>query len=69
MSNLQVLTNERLNKLINETQETLYELKGEVERRENVEQEHEIMDLDNHFKSAELSLATIRNFLNYLKQK
>ena len=69
MSNLQVLTNERLGKLISETQETLEQLKSEVERREQVVQEHEVMDLDNHFKSAELSLATIRNFIDYLRLK
>ena len=69
MSNLQVLTNERLNRLIEETQETLNQLKQEVDRREQVQQEHEILDLDNHMKSAELSLATIRNFINYLREK
>jgi len=63
---VQVLTNERLNKLIEQTQETLNELKEEVERREHVQQKHEVMDLENHFKSAELSLMTIRNFVNYL---
>lgn len=66
MSNLQVLTNERLNKLIDETQLTLNELKNEVKRREQEQKEHEIMDLDNHMKSAELSLTTIRNFIKYL---
>ena len=68
MNDLQVkvLTNDRLNKLIEETQETLNELKEEVGRRERVQQEHEIKDLDNHMKSAELSLTTIRNFMNYL---
>ena len=63
---IKVLTNARLNKLIEETQETLNELKEEVGRREKVQQEHEIMHLDNHMKSAELSLTTIRNFINYL---
>jgi len=66
MSNLQILTTERLNKLIDETQATLYELKDEVKRRELEKQEHEVMDLDNHMKSAELSLNTIKNFIAYL---
>jgi len=68
MSDLQikVLTNERLNKLIEETQETLNELKEEVGRRQQVQQEQEIMHLENHMKSAELSLTTIRNFISYL---
>lgn len=66
MSDLQVLTNERLSNLIKETQATLDELKDEVERRENAQQEHEIMNLENHMKSAELNLASIRNFLQFL---
>ena len=68
MNDLQVtvMTNERLNKLIEETQETLNELKEEVSRRQQVEQEHEIMSLENHMKSAELSLTSIRNFISYL---
>ena len=37
---IKVLTNARLNKLIEETQETLNELKDEVGRREQVQQEH-----------------------------
>jgi len=67
MSNFQILTNERLNNLIDETQETLRELKDEVLRREKVQQEYEVMDLDTHMKSAELSLTSIRNFISYLK--
>lgn len=66
MSNLQILSTERLNKLIIETQNTLDELKHEVERREARSQEHEIAHLDSHMKSAELSLTTIKNFIAYL---
>lgn len=66
MSNLNVLTNERLNKLIDDTQATLDELRLEMARRESVEQEREIEDLDQHIESTELSLATIRNFINFL---
>ncbi|KZM43740.1 hypothetical protein OA92_08685 [Marinomonas sp. SBI22] len=66
MSNLQVLTTERLNKLIDETQQTLSELKEEVARRELLQQEHEIMDLDQHMKSAEFNLVGIKNFIAYL---
>lgn len=69
MDNLQVLTNERLNKLIDATQATLYELKDEVKRRELEQQEHVVMDLDNHMKSAELSLNTIKNFVSYLLEE
>ncbi|WP_409440100.1 hypothetical protein [Psychromonas sp. GE-S-Ul-11] len=69
MSNLQVLTTERLNKLINETQATLIELKAEVERRELLKQEHEINDLDHHMMSAELNLTGIKNFISYLLEQ
>ncbi|MFT2110782.1 hypothetical protein [Marinomonas sp. 2405UD68-3] len=68
MSNLQVLTTERLTKLIDETQQTLLELKEEMIRREQVKQEHEIMDLDHHMQNAEVSLATIRNFIKFLME-
>jgi len=66
MENLNVLTNDRLSKLIDETQESLEQLKAEVERRKQLQQEHEILDLENHMKSAELSLTSIRNFIKYL---
>ena len=69
MSDLQVLTNDRLHNLINETQEALNELKQEVVRREQVQQEHEVMDLDRHMQSAELSLTGIRNFLSFLLEQ
>ena len=67
MNDLQILTRERLYQLIEQTQLTLVELKQEVERRESQAQEHEIMNLESHMKSAELSLTSIQNFLKYLK--
>lgn len=66
MSDLQILTTQRLNKLIDETQQTLNDLKEEVKRRDAVQQETEILNLDSHMKSAELSLTSIKNFINYL---
>jgi hypothetical protein len=66
MNTIQTLTNDRLQKLIDETQNTLNELKQEVTRRNALEQEHQIMDLENHMKSAELSLTTIKNFIDFL---
>jgi len=66
MNTIQTLTNDRLQKLIDETQNTLNELKQEVTRRKALEQEHQIMDLENHMKSAELSLTTIKNFIDFL---
>lgn len=67
MNDLQVLTPERLNQLIQQTQTTLDELKQEVERRESYAKEHQVMNLESHMKSAELSLTSIRNFIQYLK--
>lgn len=66
MSDLAVLTTERLNKLIRETQLSLIELKEEVERRDHLKQEHEIDDLDHHMMSAELNLTGLKNFIAYL---
>lgn len=66
MNNLNILTTDRLRKLIRETEETLIELKTELERREQLNQDQEIEHLERHMKNAELSLTTIRNFLNFL---
>jgi hypothetical protein len=66
MNNLQILTTQRLTKLIDETQQTLEELKQEVTRREQLHQEREVMHLDHHMKSAELNLTHIKSFLAYL---
>lgn len=65
-TNLKVITTENLRVLIGETQETLDDLKAELERREEMAQHHEIANLENHMKSAQLSLKTIRDFLAYL---
>ncbi|WP_067864508.1 hypothetical protein [Neptuniibacter marinus] len=69
MSNLQILSTERLNKLIDETQLTLQELKQEVIRREHLKQEHEIKDLEHHMSSAEFNLNSIKNFFAYLLEE
>jgi len=68
MENLNVLTNERLRVLVSDTEETLSELKTELGRREQLQQEHAVANLENHMKSAELSLKTIRDFLSFLSQ-
>ena len=67
MDNLKTLTSERLNQLIVQTQSALDELQEEVSRRESNDQEHQIENLESHMMSAELSLTSIRNFINYLK--
>lgn len=69
MSDLQILSTERLNKLINDTQLTLQELKKEVIRREHLQQAHEIKDLDHHMTSAEFNLNSIKNFIAYLLEE
>jgi len=66
MDNIKVMTSERLNKLVADTQETLIELKNEVERREEAQQGREIDGLDAHMDSAELSLAKIKDFVAML---
>ena len=66
MTNFNILTTDRLCKLIRETEETLIELKTELERREQLNQDQEIEHLERHMKNAELSLTTIQDFLNFL---
>jgi len=66
MANLKTITNENLQALITETEAALGDLKSELERRREVAQEREIANLDNHMKSAELSLKSIRDFIAYL---
>mgnify|MGYP001595109814 CR=1 FL=1 len=66
MDNFEVLTTERLRTLISDTEETLANLKEELERREQLKQEHEVANLENHMQSAELSLKTIREFIDFL---
>ena len=67
-NNLQTLTTERLRKLVIESEQTLAELKTELEVREQVSQSHEVANLEHHMQSAELSLKTIRDFLAFLSQ-
>ncbi|MEL6998377.1 MAG: hypothetical protein AAFP68_08945 [Pseudomonadota bacterium] len=55
---------ENLRKLVDETEATLAELHTELDRREEAEQHREIDRLDQHMKSAELSLTSIRDFFD-----
>jgi uncharacterized coiled-coil protein SlyX len=66
MTNVNVLSTERLRTLIADTEATLKQLTIELERREFLEQENSIEHLEEHMKGAELSLDTIRQFLAYL---
>lgn len=65
-TNLKTIATDSLRNLIDETEGTLADLKTELERREEQAQHREIANLDNHMKSAELSLKSIRDFIAYL---
>lgn len=69
MSEYKTLTKANLLHLVAETEETLAEIKAEITRREEAEQEAELEQLDVHMKNAELSLQTIRNFFAYLRDE
>lgn len=66
---LKSLPMEALRKLVTETEETLADIKEEIERRKDAAQHREIEHLDTHMKNAELSLTTIRNFFQYLREE
>lgn len=65
-SNFQTLTTERLRKLVVESEQTLVDLKAELDVREQISQSQEVANLEHHMQSAELSLKTIRDFLAFL---
>ncbi|MGI3168957.1 hypothetical protein ACRARG_07380 [Pseudooceanicola sp. C21-150M6] len=66
MSDFKVMPKDKLKALIGETEVTLAQLKDEMERRDEADQEREIANLDEHMKNAELSLQTIRDFFRVL---
>ena len=66
MANLTAISTENLRNLIGSTEETLAELKDELDRREEEAQHDEIEDLEKHMENAELSLQTIRDFFALL---
>lgn len=69
MNELKTLTNENLRVLISQTEETLTELRTELEQRDTVAQEREILNLDQHMKNAEVNLRSIQDFLRYLLEE
>lgn len=69
MNELKTLTNENLRVLISQTEETLTELRTELEQRDAVAQEREILNLDQHMKNAEVNLRSIQDFLRYLLEE
>ncbi|ASJ70929.1 hypothetical protein [Granulosicoccus antarcticus] len=66
MNELKTLTNENLRILVGQTEKTLTELRAELEKRDAMAQEREILNLDQHMKDAELNLRSIQDFLRYL---
>ncbi|MEO9947073.1 hypothetical protein [Paraglaciecola sp.] len=66
MANINLLSTERLHSLIVDTENTLKQLRIELDRRELLKQESAIEHLEQHMKDAELSLNTIHQFLAYL---
>lgn len=69
MNNFKTLSTKRLRALVTETESTLTELKSELDRREEIQQEHEVENLEQHMKNAELSLKGIRDFLAFLYEE
>ena len=63
---VKTVSTESLRNLVAEMEDKLEELRGELERREQNEQEREIANLENHLKSAEFSVRTISDFISYL---
>jgi C4-type Zn-finger protein len=66
MTDINVLSTERLRALITDTEGTLKQLSAELEMRVFLEQENEIEKLEEHMKMAELSLDSIRQFLSLI---
>lgn len=69
MPDLSFVPHDKLKRLVAETEETLTDLKRELDRRDEAAQAREIEHLDEHLKDAELSLQTIRDFFRYLVEE
>lgn len=66
MTDYSLLPAKKLKRLIAETENTLAELKLEMEHRDEGRQSREVNRLDEHMRSAEVSLTVIRDFFHYL---
>ncbi|SDE28771.1 hypothetical protein SAMN05421538_105157 [Paracoccus isoporae] len=66
MSDHRNLTREKLAHLIGETEQTLSELKQEMERRDEAAQHRELDRLEEHLDHAENGLRTVRDFFRLL---
>lgn len=69
MNQLKHIPEEKLRRLIDETETTLGELRSEIDRRDEAAQHREIDKLEEHMKNAELSLETIRDFFRHLVEE
>lgn len=69
MNQLKHIPEEKLRRLIDETETTLGELRSEIDRRDEAAQHREIDRLEEHMKNAELSLETIRDFFRHLVEE
>ena len=65
-TNLTTVTTESLHGLIKETEDTLQELKQELQRRVEMAQHRELENIYSHIRSAELSIKSLRDFVAYL---
>lgn len=66
MPDIKVLTSAKLEEMIHETEVLLARLKAELERRRNLAQTQEINRLEKHLDESEFSLATLKDFIDYL---
>lgn len=66
MENIKLVPQKKLSKLGAETESTLAELKEEVDRRVESQQHDDVSHLVHHFKSAELSPQSIKDFMTCL---
>lgn len=66
MTSLKTLSTDNLHGLIEEAEGTLKELKQELQRREEMAQHRELANFENHIRSAELSIKSLRDFVTYL---
>lgn len=62
-SSVELKSNEEIDRLIKETEETLSSLMGELKRRQEDEMHHEIENLDMYMEEADVSFKNLRKFI------
>lgn len=65
---LALLKKKQIKAMIRETQKTLDELKAELKKRKTTKQHSGIDKMDKHFEKATGNLASLRKFLQRLKE-